>query len=117
MHFGRSISLGAVIACGLECLPASCMCPTANASAVQQSYYPPGANCVEFEIPVTFTAENTVFAFPEWENDYALEDFLAVATTRASANFPSIAAGTKSETVARRIAASFCTPKQTNGKE
>jgi hypothetical protein len=117
MHVGRSFSLGAMIACGFEAAPGSCICPTANASALQQSYYPPAANCAEFTIPVTFEAENTIFAFPKWDDEYALEDFLALATTRASANFPSIAAGTKTEKVTRQIAASFCTPKHPNGKE
>ena len=117
MHVGRSFSLGAMIACGFESAPASCICPTANASALQQSYYPPTANCNEFTIPVTFEADNIIFNFPKWDDDYALEDFLALATTRASANFPSIAAGTKSEKVTRQIAASFCTPKHTNGNE
>ncbi len=95
MHIGRSYSVGAMIACGLESAPASCVCPTANTSALQQSYYPPTANCAEFTTPVTFEAENIVFDFPKWDDDYALEDFLSLATTRASANFPSVAAGTK----------------------
>ena len=114
MHLSRSLLCSGTIACALSSSPALCTCPTASTSSLQP-YYPPTANCVEFTIPVTFTAENTIFNIPEWVDDYALEDFLSVATTRASAGFPSIAAGVKEETVTRQIAASFCTPKNTNG--
>ncbi|KIX09869.1 uncharacterized protein Z518_00950 [Rhinocladiella mackenziei CBS 650.93] len=117
MHFVRSIGMGAAIACGLESVPGSCICPAANASALQQSYYPNTANCAEFMIPVTFESENPVFAFPKWDDDYALEDFLAVATTRPSAMLGSLVTGTKTEKFTRQIAASFCTPKNPDGKE
>lgn len=117
MHMSRSFGMGAAIAFGLESVPGSCVCPTANASALTQAYYPPQAVCTEFFVPVTFESDNVVFNFPKWDDDFALEDFLAVATTRASANLGSIAAGTKKETVTRQIAASFCTPKSPNGKE
>lgn len=93
------------------------MCLSANTSALQQAYYPPAAYCAEFMIPVAFEAETTVFAFPKWDDDYALEDFLAVATTRPSAMLDSLITGTKTETATRQIAASFCTPKHKNGKE
>lgn len=38
------------------------------------------------------------FSFPEWNEDYALEEFLTLATTRASASLPSVVTGTKNET-------------------
>ena len=109
--------MGAAIACGLESVPGSCICPAGNASALQQAYYPPTANCAEFMIPVTFESQNTVFAFPKWDDDYSLEDFLAVATTRPSAMLGSLVTGAKTEKFTRQIAASFCTPKNPNGKE
>lgn len=84
MHMSRSFGMGAAIACGLESVPGSCVCPTANSSALTQAYYPPQAVCTEFFVPVTFEFENVVFNFPKWDDDFALEDFLAVATTRAS---------------------------------
>lgn len=110
--------MATAIACGLEFNPASCICPpAANASALQQSYYPNTASCAEFMIPVTFESTNPVFAFPKWADDYSLEDFLAVATTRPSAMLGSLVTGTTTDKVTRQIAASFCTPKNPNGKE
>ena len=117
MHLGRTMGMGAMIACGFESVPGSCVCPTGNASALTQAYYPPQANCAEFYVPVTFESENIVFDFPVWADDFALQDFLAIATTRASAMLPSIVTGTKKEKVTRQIAASFCTPKNPSGKE
>ena len=111
------MGMGAAITCGLKSVPASCVCPTANASALTQAYYPPQAACTEFYVPVTFESENVVFNVPKWEDNFALVDLLAVLTTRPSANLPSIIAGTKKEKVTRQIAASFCTPKTPNGKE
>ena len=109
--------MGAMIACGLESAPGSCVCPTANASALTQAYYPPQAACAEFYVPVTFESEDVVFNFPKWADDFALQDFLAIATTRPSANLGSIVLGTKKARVTRSIAASFCTPKAPNAKE
>lgn len=111
------MGMGAMIACGFESAPGSCVCPTGNASALTQAYYPPQANCAEFYVPVTFESENIVFDFPVWSDDFALQDFLAIATTRATAMLPSIVTGTKKEKVTRQIAASFCTPKNPSGKE
>ncbi|KAJ4113825.1 hypothetical protein NW765_011432 [Fusarium oxysporum] len=54
-----------------------------------QPYYPPNADCWEYKVPVTVTSENVVFDFPDWEDDYALQDFLTAATTRDSARYPS----------------------------
>jgi hypothetical protein len=84
--------------------------------ALTQPYYPPTADCWEFKIPVTVTSENIVFAFPDWKDDYALQDFLTDATTRPGANRPSPVAGTKNETATYTIAASFCAPKQPGKK-
>ncbi|KAF7555103.1 hypothetical protein G7Z17_g2455 [Cylindrodendrum hubeiense] len=86
-------------------------CVSGNCIALTQSYYPPGADCWEYKVPVTVTSENLVFDFPDWTDDYALEDFLALVTTRASAGYPSPVVGTKNETASYTIAASFCTPK------
>ncbi|RSM15039.1 hypothetical protein CEP52_000993 [Fusarium oligoseptatum] len=66
--------------------------------ALTQPYYPPTADCWEYKVPVTITSENLVFDFPDWMDDYALQDFLTAATTRASAGYPSPVTGTKNET-------------------
>ncbi|KAH7386902.1 Alpha/Beta hydrolase protein [Phaeosphaeria sp. MPI-PUGE-AT-0046c] len=90
---------------------------TALATApLTQPYYPPSANCLEFKVPVTITSENLVFNIPEWEDDYALQDFLTLVTTRDGADIPSPVVGTKNETATYNIAASFCTPKEYSRK-
>ncbi|EXL99320.1 Alpha/Beta hydrolase protein [Fusarium oxysporum II5] len=81
-----------------------------------QPYYPPNADCWEYKVPVTITSENMVFDFPDWEDDYALQDFLTAATTRDSARYPSPIVGTKNETATYALAASFCTPKYSGKK-
>lgn len=93
---------------------------TATESAPSESlslpYYPPDAACWEYKVPVTVTSENLVFAFPEWTDDYALQNFLTLATTRPSANLPGVITGTANETATYTIAASFCTPKRRDRK-
>ncbi|KAG4441306.1 hypothetical protein IFR05_003234 [Cadophora sp. M221] len=82
-----------------------------------QPYYPAAANCVEYTIPVSAISENSVFPLPKWEDDYAVVDFFAVASTRAGANYPGFGNKTVVENATYEIAASFCSPKKTNGKE
>jgi len=117
MHARRFLSAGAIIACGLEAVPGSCTCPAGTVSTLTQPYYPPTADCVEYTIPVPIEFDSVVFNFTQWDDDYALEDFLAVATTRASANLPPLIASTGTEQATYNIAASFCTPKQSSGGE
>lgn len=88
-----------------------------DALALTQPYYPPTADCWEYKVPVTITSENLVFDFPDWKDDYALQDFLTAATTRASAGYPSPITGTKNETETFTLAASFCTPKKSSKKK
>jgi hypothetical protein len=82
----------------------------------QLSYYPPNANCYEYMIPVTIESENIQFNFTHWEDDFALLDFLALTTTRASAEFPGITTGTEKQSASHTIAASFCEPKEKTEK-
>ena len=84
---------------------------------LQQSYYPPTADCVDYMIPVDIVSKNLFFNFTKWNSDFDLEDFLSIATTRASANFPGVLEGPTSEAATVHIAASFCEPKVKNGKE
>jgi pimeloyl-ACP methyl ester carboxylesterase len=84
---------------------------------LQQSYYPPTADCVDYMIPVDIVSSNMFFNFTKWNTDFDLEDFLSIATTRASANFPGVLEGPTDEAATFNIAASFCEPKVKNGKE
>ncbi|KAH6896501.1 Alpha/Beta hydrolase protein [Thelonectria olida] len=79
---------------------------------LSQPYYPPDASCWEYKVPVTITTEVTTFDFPDWTDDYALQDFLTNVTTRPSAGYPSPLTGTTNHTGTYTIAASFCTPKK-----
>ena len=83
----------------------------------QQAYYPANAICSEYMIPITITSTDNVFNFTHWDNDYALQEFLALATTRVGAGYPGVVEGTKNVTRDVEIAASFCTPSSPNGKE
>lgn len=89
---------------------------TPGIAQLTQPYYPPNANCWEYKVPVTITSENVVFNFPDWKDDYALQDFLTAVTTRESAGYPSPIIGTKNETATYTLAASFCTPKRSGKK-
>jgi hypothetical protein len=84
-------------------------------SVAQQCYYPPNAECTEYMIPISISSTNTIFNFTHWSDDYALEQFLADATTRSGANYPSIVGGEKKVDADYQIAASFCTPKTPAG--
>ncbi|KAK5174597.1 uncharacterized protein LTR77_001678 [Saxophila tyrrhenica] len=83
----------------------------------QQCYYPPNAVCSEYMIPLKITSEDLVFNFIQWDNNFALEQFFAVASTRAAAGYPTVIGGSKNVTRDVEIAASFCTPKSPSGKE
>lgn len=86
-------------------------------TVLTQPYYPPTAHCTEYKIPVVISSENIVFNFTRWDDDYALEDFLSTVTTRAGVGYPGITSGVTINNATYEIAASFCTPKKTNGKE
>lgn len=96
--------------------PLNCTSNAPAAVALTQSYYPPTADCMEFKVSVTITSENNIFNLPRWSDDFALQDFLNLATTRPDANIPSPIVGKQNETATHMIAASFCTPK-TPGKK
>ena len=86
-----------------------------NDNAPQQCYYPPSAHCTDYIIPISISSTNTIFNFTHWSDDHALEQFLADATTRAGADYPSIVKGENKVDVDYQIAASFCTPKNSSG--
>jgi hypothetical protein len=82
-----------------------------------QAYYPPAADCIEYNIPVSIEWENSVFNATRWSTDYDLIGFLSDATTRPSAGYPGVFDSPVLSQGTYNIAASFCTPKQTIGKE
>lgn len=84
---------------------------------LQQTYYPPNADCVDYMIPINIVSDNFVFNYTKWESDYDLEDFISIATTRVGAMYPTVLEGPKTENATYKIAASFCTPKVKLGKE
>jgi hypothetical protein len=124
MHFTNSFSastalLAALLATAAHSKPhpkPDSLCSDKTPTGLTQLYYPPKADCVEYMIPITITSDNIQFSFPEWKDNYELMDFIALATTRASANLPSVAGDVKSETGTYNIAASFCTPKKGGAK-
>ncbi|KAH7324682.1 Alpha/Beta hydrolase protein [Stachybotrys elegans] len=79
-------------------------------------YYPPGAQCREFMIPVEVSSEVVQFNFPQWGNDFELVDFLAIATTRQTPETPSPIGDSAVQTNTFRIAASFCSPREPTEK-
>ena len=89
---------------------------TSCSPVLTQPYYPPSANCWEYKVPVTITTETNIFNFPDWKDDYALQDFLTAITTREAKRTPFPIVGMQNETASYTLAASFCTPK-TPGKK
>ncbi|KAK5944718.1 hypothetical protein PMZ80_001918 [Knufia obscura] len=85
-------------------------------SSAEQTYYPPAANCIEYMIPVSVAPPVIQFAFPKWTDDYALTDFLTVATTRQTSNTQSPIVNTAITPATYSIAASFCSPKTLSAK-
>ncbi|KAH8724801.1 Alpha/Beta hydrolase protein [Phaeosphaeriaceae sp. PMI808] len=83
---------------------------TSGASRLSLPYYPSSADCWEYKVPVTISSENKVFKFPDWKDDYALQNFLTNITSW-SVSPSSYITGVKKETATYSIAASFCTPK------
>lgn len=91
--------------------------PEGYPNSPDKTYYPPDAECTEYEVPIHLESDDYVFNATQWETDYNLEDFLSTVTTRPSAMFPSPFSGPVRNTGNYTIAASFCTPKVKNGKE
>ena len=89
---------------------------TEQRGGLQQTYYPPAADCVEYFIPVAVAPKIIQFGFPAWIDNYALVDFLATATTRQTPDTQSSVLGTAVEQATYEIAASFCSPKLVTNK-
>lgn len=116
--FISNMSLSAAIICGLSnCVFAQpTWSPEPNTTGnLTQQYYPDTAHCVEYSIPVSISSVNQIFNFTHWTDDYGLEDFVALASTRAGADYPAVIAGNETVNATYEIAASFCTPKTPGG--
>lgn len=82
-----------------------------------QPYYPPNGECSDFYVPIHLDYEGLSFNGTKWTNAYELQDALSTLTTRPGAGFPLPLGAKVKYTGDYEIAASFCTPKKTNGKE
>jgi hypothetical protein len=82
----------------------------------QQTYYPATANCVENTIPVSVNPKVIQLDLPKWKDNYELEDFLSIATTRQQPNGGSIIGDAISQPATYQIATSFCSPKTVTDK-
>jgi pimeloyl-ACP methyl ester carboxylesterase len=71
--------------------------------------------CTDLTIPITATAENVVWAFPELPNAYAVATFFNDAT-QWSANTSALVKGKKNVTGTFHISAKYCTPLQPSKK-
>jgi hypothetical protein len=85
----------------------------ASLKARTSVYTPPKANCVDYEIPITYSTLGIKF-IPTWSDNYALTDFVTLAATRASANFSAPLTAGASLTGKHTISATFCSPKSKN---
>ncbi|KAK4932159.1 hypothetical protein LTR49_001456 [Elasticomyces elasticus] len=127
MHFPRDMSVSSALLCALGFRTATGSpampgghhnsAPSYGKPQYTQAYYPESAECVEYKIPITVSYDAVTFNFTHWEDDYQLQQFFADVTTRAGAGYPTIISGTEPISGSYEIAASFCTPKQPNGKE
>ena len=120
------MSITASILCGLRMTHAA-VCPPSGPfhgyggsaggnDSLTQPYYPDNAICTEYNVPISMSYDRVTFNFTQWEDNFALKQFIADVTTRASAGFPTIINGTAPEKGDYTIAASFCTPKHPGGE-
>jgi pimeloyl-ACP methyl ester carboxylesterase len=84
--------------------------------SLEQPYYPPNADCVDYMVPISVEYDNYEYNATMFGDDYDLTNFLTVATTRSGADYPAALDGPKSANGSYEIAASFCTPKEQTPK-
>ena len=81
------------------------------------TYYPPGAQCTEYQIPIIVSIPDLKWIGPRWQSDYDLVDFVTVQSSR-SPRTPLELWQNASVTGNYQVAAVFCTPQDTSkGKE
>jgi hypothetical protein len=79
------------------------------------TYYPPGASCDEYSISITVSTPTLAWNASKWDDQYGLTDFVSLAVTRVSADFPPPFHGPVDFEGSFTISASFCTPKYPRG--
>ncbi|MCJ1446737.1 MAG: hypothetical protein MMC23_007243 [Stictis urceolatum] len=80
-------------------------------------YYPPEADCHNYMIPVDTEWEKISFNGTKFGNNFDLEDFLTVASTREPGpNYPLPLGKLSKVKETYNIAASFCSPKKASPK-
>jgi hypothetical protein len=81
-------------------------------------YYPSTATCTQYTIPINVSTEILPWNATRWPaNDYALTDFISMANTRVTADYPRPFGEPLNFTGSFEISATFCTPKKANGHE
>lgn len=89
---------------------------TVVAGATSKSYTPAGANCIDYDIPVSVSTQGINWIAPKWTENTGLIDFVSLASTRSSANFSSPVGGPVDLKGQYKISGSFCSPKGKTGK-
>ena len=82
------------------------------------TYFPPGAICEEYSIPVAIETQAYTYNGTEWHNNYELVDFVTVQVGRIGKTPRGLYAGPNNFSAGYDIGATFCSPKDTTkGKE
>ncbi|KAK9492591.1 Alpha/Beta hydrolase protein [Lipomyces doorenjongii] len=123
-HLQNSMTMALAVMCSLKLVAGNQACfqpatPSCLYGSLTQPYYPPNAVCQDYMIPVDIEYTNVAFNATRWGDDYGLNNFLDVLTTRAGVyDSPPVGlASPSTQTATVNIAATFCTPKNKNGKE
>lgn len=84
----------------------------------QATYYPPGADCQNYVIPVSINTQAYQWNGSVWKNNYELVDFVTVQVGRLGKTPHELYTGPNDFKASYEIAATFCTPSNTTlGKE
>ena len=81
-------------------------------------YYPPGAVCEEYTIPVAINTQAYTYNGTEWHDNYELADFVTVQVGRIAKSPHELYSGPHGFQASYEIGATFCKPANiTLGKE
>jgi hypothetical protein len=85
------------------------------ATATAAHYLPaPAKQCYDFDLTLTVTSENLVFASPKFENNFDVTDFITNLTSRSPPkDFGTLLPSKVNQTGTYTISSTFCTPKDT----
>ena len=87
-------------------------------NTLEQPYYPPNANCIDYSIPIQISWDSFDFTAQRWTNDLELADFFTVQTTRQPGPIipPALSSTSRKVNGSYTIAATFCSPKNATAK-